>query len=157
MVQRIVAYGDEVVQHFGVGFMPPALLGIYSTNFDSGHFRVAVGACLTACFVMYTVVFHALSNLPLSSPMPFEVHRRFWMQPSIIVAIRLGAGLKSLEFCPCLRTLRSKSTKSSLQRRNTRTTIRSRKRRTIRRSSAVSLLPKRSLHMKTNSIAMESI
>jgi len=45
------------------------------------------------CFLFYVVIFHSLSNLPLSSPMPYEVHRRFWMQPNIVISFFIGMGV----------------------------------------------------------------
>jgi hypothetical protein len=48
---------------------------------------------IVTCFVFYLLVFHCLSNLPLSSPMPYEVHRRFWMQPNLIVSFFIGIGV----------------------------------------------------------------
>ena len=42
---------------------------------------------------VYILVFHSLSNLPLLKAMPFEVHRRFWMQPNIILCVWSGIGI----------------------------------------------------------------
>lgn len=37
-------------------------------------------------WAFYTLVWHGVfSNLPLSAPMPFAVHSRFWMQPNILL------------------------------------------------------------------------
>ncbi len=50
-------------------------------------------ACLLNTWLFYTLIWHGvLSNLPLSSPMPYLVHARFWMQPSIILNILVGCG-----------------------------------------------------------------
>ncbi len=49
--------------------------------------------CLFGTYVFYVLVWHGvLSNLPLSSPMPYVVHARFWMQPHIILCILAGTG-----------------------------------------------------------------
>jgi hypothetical protein len=50
--------------------------------------------CLVTCWVVYVALWHGiLSNIPLSSPMPYGVHARFWMQPDIIVCILTGVSL----------------------------------------------------------------
>ena len=48
---------------------------------------------LLIMFFVYILVFHSLSNLPLHKAMPFEVHRRFWMQPNIILCVWSGIGI----------------------------------------------------------------
>ena len=45
----------------------------------------------------YLIVFHSLANLPLDAPMPFEVHRRFWMQPALILCTWSGIGIRSFQ------------------------------------------------------------
>ncbi len=57
----------------------------------------AMTSCLLAVWIVYTCVWHAvLSNLPLSAPMPFAVHSRFWMQPTIPLAILSSLGLVAI-------------------------------------------------------------
>lgn len=52
---------------------------------------------LTTAWVFYVVVWNGvLSNIPLSAPMPYGVHARFWMQPNIIVFIFSGLGISSV-------------------------------------------------------------
>ena len=97
MVERIALYGGELINHmFGVPLLAIATIGFPAWMMKQGASKRLFGGCLVACLLTYTVVFHALANLPLSSPMPFEVHRRFWMQPSIIVAICTGIGMQHL-------------------------------------------------------------
>lgn len=48
---------------------------------------------LLVALVVYVVVFHWLSNLPLDDPLLFGVHARFWMQPNIIVFVFCGSGI----------------------------------------------------------------
>jgi len=51
-------------------------------------------------WVFYTLVWHCvLSNLPLSSPMPFAVHSRFWMQPNISLYIVFSVCLSFIGSC----------------------------------------------------------
>lgn len=50
-----------------------------------------------SAWVFYVLLWHCtLSNLPLSSPMPFGVHARFWMQPNLFLAVLMGAGSKAV-------------------------------------------------------------
>ena len=52
---------------------------------------------LLTSWVIYTAVWHCvLSNIPLSSPMPFGVHARFWMQPNLFLCVAAGAGANAL-------------------------------------------------------------
>lgn len=48
---------------------------------------------LLAALVMYLVVFHWLSNMPLDDPLLFGVHARFWMQPNTLVFVFCGVGI----------------------------------------------------------------
>ncbi len=41
----------------------------------------------------YLVVFHTLANLPLSNPLLFGIHQRFWMHPNILMYILIGVWL----------------------------------------------------------------
>ena len=51
-------------------------------------------ANLIAMWLFYVLIWHCvLSNLPLSAPMPFAVHSRFWMQPNIILYTLMTAGV----------------------------------------------------------------
>ncbi|CAB1110766.1 unnamed protein product [Ectocarpus sp. CCAP 1310/34] len=50
-------------------------------------------AALLAALVLYLVVFHWLSNMPLDDPLLFGVHARFWMQPNIVVFVFCGVGM----------------------------------------------------------------
>jgi len=48
-------------------------------------------------FVFYLSIWNGLfSNLPLSLPMAYEVHARFWMQPNLIYCFCIGVGSKSI-------------------------------------------------------------
>jgi len=41
----------------------------------------------------YLVVFHGLSNLPLSNPLFYGIHQRFWMHPNILSFVMIGVGM----------------------------------------------------------------
>ncbi|KAL7537332.1 hypothetical protein ACHAXR_007740 [Thalassiosira sp. AJA248-18] len=43
--------------------------------------------------VLYLGAFHSLSNLPLSNPLLYGIHQRFWMQPNILAIILIGMGM----------------------------------------------------------------
>jgi hypothetical protein len=52
---------------------------------------------LAASWLFYLLVWNGvLSNIPLSAPMPYGVHARFWMQPNIVVFIFVGLGFSCL-------------------------------------------------------------
>merc|ERR1711871_475442 len=87
--ERTWLYGLDVSYQFGPLGISAAVIGVISKIFR----RQTEGVVLLSALGFYLVIFHSLSNLPLSSPMPFEVHRRFWMQPNIIVCVFLGFGL----------------------------------------------------------------
>ena len=55
--------------------------------------RLPATGALAFAYGFYMVVFHALANLPLSDPLRYGVHQRFWMQPNVLVHIWLGIGL----------------------------------------------------------------
>ncbi len=46
--------------------------------------------------IFYLLVFHSLSNLPLSNPLLFGIHQRFWMHPNILMFILIGIGGEKL-------------------------------------------------------------
>jgi hypothetical protein len=91
LVDRTQAYFVDTEKDVGMaGFA----LGVIGCIFSLRNINTRSAAvALTGCFVFYLIVFHSLSNLPLDSPMPFEVHRRFWMQPNICIALFLGLGV----------------------------------------------------------------
>lgn len=45
-----------------------------------------------ACFLLYTVGFHALANLPIYQPLHFGVLQRFWLQSHLALALLAGYG-----------------------------------------------------------------
>eukprot|EP00985_Skeletonema_marinoi_P022899 scaffold14867_cov194-Skeletonema_marinoi.AAC.1 len=59
------------------------------TNVHSG---IATGRVIIASLIFYLASFHSLSNLPLSNPLLFGVHQRFWMHPNILCFILVGVG-----------------------------------------------------------------
>jgi len=56
----------------------------------------ATGRVLIASLLLYVVIFHSLSNLPLSNPLLFGIHQRFWMHPNILCFILIGVGLDAV-------------------------------------------------------------
>lgn len=52
---------------------------------------------LFLAWLFYTLIWHAVfSNLPLSAPMPYGVHARFWMQPNIFLCVFAGVGIAKI-------------------------------------------------------------
>lgn len=62
------------------------------------HFTsVSVIAMVVGLWMFYVLVWHGIfSNLPLDAPMPYGVHARFWMQPSIPLYVLLGVTIGSI-------------------------------------------------------------
>ena len=63
---------------------------------------------LIGCWIFYLCVFHSLANLPLSNPLLFGVHQRFWMQPNIFFFIFAGIG--SVKLCSQLALPKKRAT-----------------------------------------------
>jgi len=64
---------------------------------------LALVSLILVSWIVYTLVWHGvLSNLPLSHPMPFAVHARFWMQPNILISVLAGAGAGALIQLVCV-------------------------------------------------------
>jgi len=78
-----------------------AATGGSTANPNTGPWRPSVHAevalALLGALGFYLLVWHGVfSNLPLRNPMAFEVHRRFWMQPGLIVCCFAGDGLAAV-------------------------------------------------------------
>eukprot|EP00986_Skeletonema_menzelii_P014478 scaffold9647_cov141-Skeletonema_menzelii.AAC.3 len=59
------------------------------------HSGIATGRVIIASLTFYFIVFHSLSNLPLSNPLLYGVHQRFWMHPNILCFILIGVGFNT--------------------------------------------------------------
>ena len=52
------------------------------------------GLFYIAAYLFYTIIWHGmLSNLPLTNPVAYGVHSRFWQQPLILLCILSGSGI----------------------------------------------------------------
>ncbi len=52
------------------------------------------GLFYVTSYLFYTIIWHfMLSNLPLSNPVAYGVHSRFWQQPLLLLCVVAGAGL----------------------------------------------------------------
>ena len=58
-----------------------------------GKKRMSTTRVISAALYFYLVVFHSLSNLPLSNPLLFGIHQRFWMHPNILMFIMNGVSM----------------------------------------------------------------
>ena len=64
--------------------------------------RVAARGCreslalLVGALGFYLLAFHALSNLPLSDPLLYGIHARFWMQPHLALCCLAGLGIEGI-------------------------------------------------------------
>lgn len=66
---------------------------INSNDFNATKYTPIV---LTLTWLFYLIVFHSLANLPLSDPLLFGVHSRFWMQPNVLLFAYSGIGYQKL-------------------------------------------------------------
>ena len=57
---------------------------------DEGNSTFSTLKVVYNCLIFYLVVFHSLSNLPLSNPLLFGIHQRFWMHSNILMFIIIG-------------------------------------------------------------------
>lgn len=61
-------------------------------------------------WLYYVFIWHCIfSNLPLSAPMPYGVHARFWMQPNIVFFVLFGVSLDTIITKVCGNTSSLKS------------------------------------------------
>lgn len=94
LLERLQYYASDAIFQFSYLGCAMTLVGasfcIYLILFQGRKNQAPM--LLLAMFFVYIIVFHSLSNLPLDKAMPFEVHRRFWMQPNIILCVWIGIG-----------------------------------------------------------------
>jgi len=68
-------------------------IGRYLETTKEGQSTTSTSMVMLASIIFYLVVFHSLSNLPLSNPLLFGIHQRFWMQPNILMFIMIGRAM----------------------------------------------------------------
>mmetsp|Transcript_17594 Transcript_17594/g.38508 ORF Transcript_17594/g.38508 Transcript_17594/m.38508 type:complete len:650 (-) Transcript_17594:860-2809(-) len=90
MAERTVQY---FVETFESQLVLAILLALTLYQLTRKKTKIKGTGLLAGVLGFYLVVFHSLANLPLDKPMPREVHRRFWIQPHLLVCILAGAGL----------------------------------------------------------------
>ena len=121
LLERLQCYASDAKFQFGYLGCAMMIAGasfcIYLILFQ-GRKKFAPMLLLIMFFV-YILVFHSLSNLPLDKAMPFEVHRRFWMQPNIILCVWIGIGvthminIANIVLCVVLHVLKAKNAVST--------------------------------------------
>ncbi|GBG29410.1 Transmembrane protein 260-like [Hondaea fermentalgiana] len=90
-MERTMAYFEDLVtEELGALFLVGPCIALAGLGLSLSS---TPGKVLAAAYTFYFGIFHSLANLPLSLPMPREVHRRFWIQPHLIVCIWLGLGV----------------------------------------------------------------
>jgi hypothetical protein len=55
--------------------------------------NLPIGRVVISCLAFYLVAFGTLANLPLSSPLFFAIHQRFWLHPNVLASIAVGVGI----------------------------------------------------------------
>ena len=103
--QRLWLYVQHAQSESGQALLPLVVVGAAgcrwlrsrSAGAPSRSSSSALLLALLSSWLFYTLVWHCvLSNIPLSSPMPFGVHARFWMQPNIFLCVGAGAGARTI-------------------------------------------------------------
>jgi hypothetical protein len=82
---------------YGTGCINPRLRKRHKSspslsNKKANELYYSIGRTLIVTFSFYVIVFHSLSNLPLSEGLLYGVHARFWQQPNIIIFMFLSCG-----------------------------------------------------------------
>ncbi|KAH9197880.1 hypothetical protein AeNC1_000157 [Aphanomyces euteiches] len=95
--ERLVFYfKDAIVREGGYILCPLALVGIFQRPRTLGKSLASLGYIILFVYVFYLVVFHSLSNMPLTEGLLYGVHMRFWQQPNIILFLWGGIGLSTI-------------------------------------------------------------
>ena len=58
---------------------------------------IPTGRVVIASLAFYLGVFGTLANLPLSNPLFYAIHQRFWLHPNLLASVAVGVGLAKLE------------------------------------------------------------
>ena len=96
MVDRIRLYVGSIVTELPRATQKMFILLIIFGSVVSILARGHAGRVIALMWLTYVIVFHALSNLDLEGELMFEVHRRFWMQPNVVVFTSLGIGCSAV-------------------------------------------------------------
>ena len=81
---------EEATQRVEVDANNHSVVAALASWDDNG---LSAPAMLLVALVLYLVVFHWMSNMPLDDPLLFGIHARFWMQPNMIVFAFTGTGI----------------------------------------------------------------
>ncbi|GLD96327.1 hypothetical protein PINS_up005010 [Pythium insidiosum] len=108
--ERVMFYLADAAQELDVSGVAFAAIGLTALlvvgprgmpSFAKTHPLPSIsrwlGPAQLSCWVFYIGVFNALANLPLASPLPREVTRRFFLQPHLLLAVWSGVGVAMLE------------------------------------------------------------
>lgn len=57
---------------------------------------IPTGRVVFASLAFYLGVFGTLANLPLSNPLFYAIHQRFWLHPNLLASVAVGIGLAKL-------------------------------------------------------------
>jgi len=97
MLHRIGLYIYDILTRQGLYgcILILAVIGIWNfkANKKSTFRHRTLVMSLFCTWLFYVIIFHYLSNMPLSQRLLFGVQARFWMQPNILVFIFSGVGL----------------------------------------------------------------
>ena len=91
------AYNPIIIVGFVIGSL--SLLGttgIKKKRKGSTNVPLSIGPLILALLVIYLIVFHSLSNLPLSNELLYGIHSRFWIHPNLLAFIAVGVGINNV-------------------------------------------------------------
>ncbi|KAF0686293.1 Aste57867_21899 [Aphanomyces stellatus] len=89
-------FHDAFVREGAYVLAPLALIGMTQRPLARSSSLDSVGFVVVFVYAFYLVVFHSLSNLPLTEGLLYGVHMRFWQQPNVVLFVWGGVGLSAL-------------------------------------------------------------
>ncbi|TMW57179.1 hypothetical protein Poli38472_003104 [Pythium oligandrum] len=95
--RRLAYYAHDIVDEFSLLGIALAVFGLIPVFSKKAAHVSTIGRTQLAMIVVYLLVFNSLANLPLDSPLPREVTRRFFLQPNMIIATGSGLGMVTLQ------------------------------------------------------------
>ncbi len=91
---QLLLFGEFLLRELAFIAVPLAVIGAWAA-WRSRSTR-AIALWIVGSFALYTIVFHALANLPVDNPLFLGIQERFWLMPALLVAACAGLGVASL-------------------------------------------------------------
>jgi len=90
LLQGMIFYLRDTPRELFYLLAPLPILGIFQL-WKKVEWRPILWATVSS-FLFYLIVFHAMANLPLTRPLFYQVHIRFWQAPNIFIFLWTGIG-----------------------------------------------------------------